>query len=308
MTSRVADGRWWVATALAVCMAAASLAADDALAGLRHAGEYVRAFETKLSVIVAEEDYLQERVLPKTTDKRRMRSEVLFTWLGREHALLWVRNPLEVDGAAVPDSKDRFDRIAKDDRTDTVARLRALRRESARFNLGDVYRDFNDPTYALLLLDPAVQPRFEFKADGRDRVGGYEAQKHTFVERGRPTIIRNGSADVPAHGVVWIAADGTVVHTRLQLEVFTETMSTATQHVDQVTDVQIDVSYSPNAAMARWLPARMEERYRRSLRKSAGRTFGDLIGADAGSLERIECTAVYKNFRRFETSGRIIEE
>lgn len=293
---------------LAALVVASVRGADDLSESMRLAGAYVRKFEGQLAFMVGEEDYAQERTLPKASQKRRMQSEIVFTWVGDERVWLWARNPIVVDGAPVPDSKDRFDRIVKDERAGTLARLRALRRENARFNIGEVYRDFNDPTYALLFVDSMVQRRFEFSSAGHEKIGGVATTRVDYVERLRPTIIRDGAADVPATGTVWIAADGAVLRTRLKARVANETMSSERQHVEQVTEAQIDVTYAHDSSSGMWLPARMEERYVRSLEGNGHRPLSGPWGGDSPTLERIRCTAVYSNFRRFETSGRIVEQ
>jgi hypothetical protein len=51
------------------------------------------------------------------------------------------------------------------------------------------------------------------------------------------------------------------------------------------------VEYGPNARLDMWMPMRMSESY---------------VERTGNVEERIVCTATYSDFRRFETSGRLI--
>jgi hypothetical protein len=54
----------------------------------------------------------------------------------------------------------------------------------------------------------------------------------------------------------------------------------------------VEVDYRRDAKLDLWVPGRMHEIYQRSFESTI--------------LERIDCVATYSNFRRFETSGRMI--
>jgi hypothetical protein len=64
-----------------------------------------------------------------------------------------------VDGQEVRDSATRLERLLADD-GDGTAKVRRLRNEGARFNIGSVGPNFTDPVLALQFLAPAMQPRF----------------------------------------------------------------------------------------------------------------------------------------------------
>ncbi len=275
-------------------------AAPPALAQiLARAGEYVRRFQLEFAAIVSDEDYRQnvtsrqystpppaslrdvERLL-STSRQRRTRSEMLFLWMPDETAWLTVRNVLTVDGRPVPDGQNRLNDALGDTSVGRRTRLRRLLNESARFNLGSIHRNLNFPTLALLFLDPALQSRFAFSSAGRERINGVETEKMKFDERSRPTFIQDDGTDLVSRGVMWVAdADGAVARTRLELRVpLRETVAS------------VDVDYRRDARLDMWVPSRMHETYvqnRASVR-----------------VESIDSVATYSNFRRFETSGRII--
>ena len=203
-------------------------------------------------------------------------------WMPEQAGWLTVRNVLSVDGRAVPDSQTRLNDALDDTGAARVTRLRRLLNESARCNLGQIFRNFNFPTLVLSYLDPEMQPRFAFTLAGRERVNGVDASKVEFDERTRPTVIQENGADRFSKGAVWIAdRDGTIVRTRLDLRIPLR---------DTIASVEVD--YGRDAKLDMWVPVRMHESYLQSR--------ATMIN------EAIDCVATYSNFRRFETSGRIV--
>ncbi|HWW83972.1 MAG TPA: hypothetical protein VNZ26_10245 [Vicinamibacterales bacterium] len=255
---------------------------------LRRTATYVHQFDDEFAVVISNEHYEQQRTLfegrSPRQEYRRIESEMLFMWLADQQRWLSVRNVLSVDGQAITDSASRLDRALADPAPDRLPRLLRLRDEGARFNVG-VYRNFNDPALVLQFFDQAFQTRFRFDLEGKNRVNKTEAWKINFVERRRPTVIRDGEFDVPSQGSIWASvADGAVVRTTLAL-------STPASLTTTVAHITVDYGRDPKLTVA--APTRMEERY-------------VTIRAGGVEVERIGCVATYSNYRRFETSGRII--
>jgi hypothetical protein len=268
---------------------------------LERAGRYVREFEDAFAIVVSDEQYEQKAVVlgdggrRLSGETRRIQSEMLFAWLPEQQSWMTARNVLAVNRSAVPDSKYRIDAaLMPAEGSDRRTRLRRLRDEGARFNLGRIYRNFNDPTLVLQFLDPVYQPRFTFAVLGTDKVNGVEAWKLSFTERVLPTVIQTPTIDLPSSGVVWIEhASGAVARTTLTL-----TDSSTNMHA------QITVEYRFNSKLGVTVPTRMTEEYTQTILANM---------APAGEpqrvmtvRERIECVATYSNFRRFETTARMI--
>jgi hypothetical protein len=266
---------------------------------LARVGDYVRRFETDFAIIISDERYDQRDVVfadgrMRSRMERAIRSETLLAWVPEQQSWLTARNVLSVAGAAVNDSKVRLDAALAENTPDTRARLRRLRDEGARFNVGRIYRNFNDPTLVMQYLDPAYQPRFAFTVLGADRIGGVEAWKIAFAERSRPTLIQTPTVDLLSTGTIWVGrADGSVVRTMLTVM---DALSNTT--------AQIDVDYRLDSKLGIRVPARMSESYEQQALENV---------APAGApqrlitrRERIECVATYSNYRRFETSGRLV--
>ena len=170
-----------------------------------------------------------------------------------------------------------------------LALLRGLRGESSKFNIGSIYRNFNDPTFALQYLDGRSQRRFQWVRRGGERLRGIETIKVDFTESARPYFIAAAGYDLPSAGSVWVdSVTGTVYRTSLQVW-------------DPRGRVRgrIDVDLARDAKLGLVVPIRMNEEY-----TSYPATGTSVVDMRAGVT--IFGTAEYSNFRRFETTGRLI--
>ena len=254
------------------------------------AGEYVRGFQVDLASIIGDEKYRQSVRHIETkegrdyilTIERTTLSEMLFLWVAEGHGWLAVRNVLSVDRKPVPDSRSRLERMLADPEPGAVGRFRRLRDESARFNIGSINRNFSDPALALQFVHPSVQPRFDFTLGGREVVDGTATWQIAFAERATPTMIAIDSRDALSTGMIWVTSSGIVLRTRLAI-------------ADPASRLRLtmEVSHGRDAKLGGWLPVRMEETYSQTRNGGAVR-------------EQIHCLATYANYRRFETSARIV--
>jgi hypothetical protein len=275
-----------LATAFVVLPPGLVRAGDDTgLSGiLRRAGEYVRQFERDFAAVITDEVYEQEHwdgSLAQQHERRSIRSEMLFMRLpGQGLSWLTARNVLAVDGQEVPDSRERLDRAIKGGERGLVDRLRSVADEGARFNLGRVQRNFNDPVLALLFLDPDYQPRFKFTPGPEEDVAGVRARRVSFKERSAPTVIRAvGGKDVFTSGSVWIVAgEGIIARTELRANSNRGALS-----------MLLRVEYRRDEKLGMWIPVRMTEHYEATRER-----------------DHVDCVATYSNPRRFETSGRVL--
>jgi hypothetical protein len=163
-----------------------------------------------------------------------------------------------------------------------VSRIRRLRDENARFNIGGIHHNFSDPALALQFVDPSVQPRFNFTRRGRQIINGLVTWPIAFSERAAPTMITVDGRNALSTGMIWVTSSGIVIRTRLEL-------------ADPASHFRLGmgVSYGRDAKLGAWVPVRMEEAYSQS--------------RNGGAVnEEIACSATYSNYRRFETSARIV--
>ena len=249
---------------------------------LRRAAGYVEDYHRRLEAIVAEERYTQRSITPSSgeVDTRTLGSDFMLLPGGAgEHAWFAFRDVFEVDGQAVTSTRGRLEAWLADSRSSFMHKARALALEQARYNIGPIVRTINVPTLALEILMPARQDRFRFRRTGTTTLGDAAVAVVTFEERRRPTIIRTPEGrDLPARGTLWIEpATGRVLRTELR---------TGERKRDRV-EATITVTYALVPRLRLLLPSTMDERY-------------------TGRDTEITCTAIYSNFRRFETEARII--
>jgi hypothetical protein len=253
---------------------------------LQQAADYTRHYEKRFAVIIGDEQYEQRAGSgpyrgPRGLRTRKMASEMMFLWLAHEQSWLSVRNVVSVDGDPIKDSQKRLDRLLSADAPIGVAHLRQLRNEGARYNIGTIRRNFNDPMFPLQFLESEAQHRFAFTLTGQETVDGIVTSKVTFDEQVTPTFVQDGKRDLSSHGIFWIAGDGRVLRTRFDVSNPVRAL-TATVIVD----------YRPDARLDMLVPVTMHEFY----------------VASGMAPEQIECTAHYSNFRQFETGGRLITD
>ena len=267
---------------------------------LERARQYVREFESAFALVIGDETYEQRIQINQGSSSppvvnRRIAGELLFMWVPEDHTWLSVRNILSVNGQRVAGSDQRLEDALKQPLSERETRLQRLAELSARFNVGSIYRNFNNPTLALQFLDGSYERRFRFVVrDARPErnTAGTPIRSVDFAETQRPTIIRDSGQDHPVTGSILVrVADGVVVKSVLRLAGRGTTP-----------DVSITVDYGRDPRLDLWVPLRMEEVYQTVV--IGGNTASTM--RDQTKFNRIQAVATYANFRRFETSGRII--
>jgi hypothetical protein len=241
------------------------------------ARKYVDEYEKSFAFIVADEWYQQ---VQRDRDgrillERVLKSEVFLTFLQADGEWIAVRDVLEVDGRPVA-SRDRLrDLLAKGGQFRGVAKQ--VIELNARYNIGTVSRNFNEPTLPLLLFEPRRAESVEFDRKNVSRDGPLTLATLSFSERDSGTIVGGPGGPAPAKGTFVIdAANGTVRATTFEIK-----------HAD--IRALLKTEYQKDPKLDLWLPAVFSERYERTREVK----------------ELIECEAKYSNYRRFETAWRI---
>ena len=291
-------------TAARVLLSLLLVPATDALAQevslasvLERSAVYVANYRRQLSGIVAEEQYTQDERLAATATlqlsgirtsatHRELKSDFLLVPAPGADGLVEFRDVFEVDGKPVRDREDRLARLFLQRSPTTDDQIRTIVMESARYNIGGVYRDMNTPTLPLLFLDVRFQSRFKFKRsnDTAPRLarGSMKSPRFTplpglwvveYEETARNTLIQRGQigGDMPARGRFWIEPDtGRVIISEVIVS-------------DPLMRATIDVAYqnAPDADL--FIPVEMRERYENNRARTV--TTG---------------TATYSRIRRFE--------
>jgi hypothetical protein len=207
---------------------------------------HVAALVTRLTRVVAEEQYLQEYLVagiegsrgnfkgaPRVVERRKLTSDVLLVKLADLEQWLVFRDVFDVDGKPVRDRQDRLMKLFVESR-DTVAAVEQaiqIGAESARFNIKPI-GTVDNPLLALGFLQSAYRPRFRFTMRGRDTSAGADAWIVEFRETQRPSIIRTGGdRDIFARGRYWIAdAEGRVLRTEVTFNALGTTSTITTTY------------------------------------------------------------------------------
>ena len=259
---------------------------------LVRATDYVGRFSAQLSGAVAQERYEQLATGParggfgrfpnEASDRyrRTLRSDYLLVRPQGGDRYYGFRDVFEVDGQTVRDRDERLSKLFLDPSAAADAQIRGIMNDSSRYNIGDVQRNFNVPTLALLFLRPAYKPRFAFErvTDDKPRLGldrpaptgdlwivAYREDWPTTVIRGRE------SSNLPAAGRFWVEpASGRVLASELVVE-------------NAELAATITVRYEVDPKLGHLVPAEMRERYENRRQKS-----------------RVDGTATYSGFRRFQ--------
>jgi hypothetical protein len=292
--------RFIILTATAVLAAAsASVRAQEPVSStlsstLARAADYVDAYARQLGGVVLQETYVQDvRYQPAMTpgprrmpaggpDHRVLKSDLLL--IRPESADGWrqFRDVFEVDGKQLRDRTDRLARLFLRPSASAEAQAAQLAAESARYNIGEIMRDINLPLLTLLVLDRANQPRFRFSDErgsdsrGMPRSASFampaDAAAVRYEEVQPRTMVRTaGDRDMPIRGRLWLdRQSGRVLLTELIV-------------ADRIVNARIHVAYQMENELNLLVPAEMHELYER-----------------LSDRMRIEGTATYSNFRRFQ--------
>jgi len=193
---------------------------------------YVEQFGREFQGVVATERYVQvirpwTGVPPARADvshrealaRRELQSDLLLVF-DADGPWNLHRDVIAVDGVPVGDRERRLQSLFLDPGVTTRERLRRMTTESARYNLGDITRTLNIPTFPLIVVHPTYRDRFRLRARGVRQEGGTTLREVTFEETRRPTLVRSTEGrDVPLRGRL-LVDDGTgeFVHARLDPE------------------------------------------------------------------------------------------
>jgi len=280
--------RW--ATVAAVIVSARLLVHGGAVLEARKAGPSVKALvattqayvaylESQLAYGIFDEDYTQVDDADTGVEQRTMHGELFLTFLPADQEWIAVHDVAVVDGEPVADRESLQTLLQR-------GPLQSVRHDvlerNARYNIGRVTRNFNEPTLALLVLEPVRASTFDFSIDRTfDDGTGVTLAVLQFREKN----------DKPATFISGPQGEATSSKGDFIVEVRTGRIRQTHFTLDlSATSVTLTTYFLRDAGSGLWLPTLFEEHYER---------FKD------GPHEVISCEAKYSNFRRFEVLGRI---
>ena len=201
------------------------------------AASYVDDYQKQLAAIVADEVYVQEiraQVPPEegALRSRTLRGEVFFLFAAAEREWMAIRDVKEVDGVPLTGTKGMFRATL---RTLPAAQVAdRMKSYNARYNIGRITRDINEPTLALLVLDATHRDRFRFKADKPRQAGDRRLVPLSFKERelmlirstaGKPIYTSGELLVEPESGRIWQSTLNASVDA-IKVQLTTDTRST----------------------------------------------------------------------------------
>jgi hypothetical protein len=264
-----------VALSIALFAAAQATSVDAVLAKL---DAYLEVYEPRLSELIADELMIQDiEGRGRMARGRTLKSEVAFIALPNDAGWLGFRNVLRVDRR---DVGGRASSLSKALAAPGYDAARALLSASAEHNLG-LPRTNNLPNLPLEFLHPRNRRRFEARLDGDERIRGVAATRLVFQERLTPTLIQTSNGgDLPSVVRAWIdPKDGRVL--RAEVRTFRSLRSNGFES-------KITVEFEQNRSLELLVPVEMRETFPQP---------SPLVGTSF---------ARYSNFRRFQTSARIV--
>lgn len=273
--SRFQGSGFAVAVLLATTLSAqAAPTLDQVLERMR---AYLSDYAKHLPAVIAAEKYQQRAGSGVRAQRRLLESDYGIVQLPGDLEWLGFREVLAIDGKPVPDSAHRLAEIFAGLSTSSVklSQARRIAEESARYNLGPIYRTINDPSFVLEFLDARNSHRMRFSKNGEETIGDIRAWVIRFQETGRPTIIQTRDRrDQPAQGRAWIEpATGRI----LRVEASVQPGFGAGNFIGT-----IDVTFNLDERLGFAVPSRMTEKY----------TNRNLVVVSSGE-------ATYSNYRRF---------
>ena len=254
---------------------------------LLRATRYVEEFHAQLSGVVMEERYEQQAYWPPKSrpfgsdgyERVTLRSDYLLVRPEGAHRHFGFRDVFEANGSRIRDRDERLIELFLDAGSSLDRRVQGIISDSARYNVGDIRRTTNTPTFALLFLRQSYKGRFDFERVA-DRPPGLEIGGPdsggvwvvSYRETWSTTVVRGSDRrNIPARGHYWIEpATGRVLASELILE-------------DDEVESLVSVRYGAPEELDHLVPVEMRERYN-NLR----------------SESRVEGTATYSRFRRFQ--------
>lgn len=275
--------------ALGVLAALQSPSADEVAIRLHR---YLLAYEPKLSELIADESMRQQTAPARTAisdgpaarrEQRDLTSEVAFIGLPANAGWLGFRRVMRVGRDTVGDGTGSLTEVlASGEKTD-YAKAKELLADSARFNLG-APRTTNLPNLPLELLHPRHAKRFSVRIAGEERIRGERTTRLVFVEIFSPTIIKhNDGADMRSIVTAWVEPATGRLHRA-------DVRSRDPRENAWPFDAVVSVDFEAHSGFGLLVPTKMREEF------------------FAGHDRRAWGEASYRNYRRFQTSARIVPQ
>jgi hypothetical protein len=236
---------------------------------------YLEDYKEALQFVLADEVTLQDvfNQLGRQAAHRETSGEFFLAYLPAEGGWVGVRDIATVDCVPV----ERRDNLRELLTKASFARIgRQLVDRNARYNIGSVSRNMNDPMLALVILDDKHRGRFRFERRRVEPTPTGPLVTVAFTERDEPTLVRGADGSrIFAKGELMIdAATGRLVRTVIILK-------------DKATTGTLTTVFTGHEKLGLWLPSVMDERYDHEIDRVK---------------EVVVAKSIYTNYRRFNVN------
>ncbi|MEO8483955.1 MAG: hypothetical protein ABI634_17220 [Acidobacteriota bacterium] len=237
---------------------------------------YVSQYQQEFVSLVADEHVTQRvTVRGAVTATRESGGELFSAFVDDAGTWMSVHDIQIVDGEPVVGRRDVRALLRSQSFRD-VGRLLAA--ENARFNLGHVSRNFNEPTLALLLFTRTHVRNLSVDRDARPAVGGGTALVTLRVKLPDDApLVRSLTRRVTTRGTFIVEPGGRIHETAVRFD-------------DGEVTAELKTLYAFDAHVDVWVPVTFTERY-----------------TDDRTREITDVKTTVTNYRRFQTSGRVVE-
>jgi len=247
---------------------------------VRAATEYLDRYQREFASLVAEEDYVQTAFVTWTRKPtiRRIRGELFLAYLPADRTWIAVHDVAEVDGAPVPEAGSVRGLLLDGAWRPVAARVAE---SNARYNIGAISRNINEPTFALKIFEPQRIKGFKFdRGDVEKRPDQPPLVTLRFVERARPTIVKapGGEPIFSTGEIVVEAGSGRILKTTMRFD-------------KKPVEAQQQTEYAMDERLGLLVPVLYTESY--------------VTRSGVTLSETTTCEARYTNYRRFAATGRI---
>ena len=286
-------GALWMAIAFTPAAAARAPQADTTVAAVLSAARgYLDHYRADLTFVIADEETTQRitRQVPDQPEAPRSRStksEVHFRSVAGAAVWMAIRDVKVIDGTPADPGPDLV-LVLQTQEPSAVAR--AYKARNSKYNLGRLARNFNEPTLALGILDPARAPHITFTSTGARTSRGVTFVTLAFKEQ------RNGASFVydlrlrpaPVEGEIVVEAGTGRIH-RTVLRMRLESVR-----------AELTTTYETDAKLGILVPVTFREVYEDGVDRPGSIELGGEY-----QYEHIFCDSKYTNFRRFAATAKI---
>jgi hypothetical protein len=259
---------------------------------LSEARAYLDRYRMDMAFVLADEQSTQRiirqsPVVPGAPASRRTKAEVYFKYLDVDNAWMAIREFVEIDGRKVESHPDLKAALQSQGLAQVA---RTFKTFNSQFNIGGIYRNFNEPTLALGVLELDRGPQFRFTLKGTGRSNGLTLITLAFKDQPGPdAFIYN--LDMKAASV-----DGEIIIEQGTGRIHKTILQIGLAGVKAV----LRTDYAMAESVKLLVPTVFREEYQSGVAHA-----GSVVPNFNGQGESISCDSRYTRFRKFATTSRI---